>query len=122
MKPQDDNERLAINVSSDRGNVIRVDGELDFYNRGKLMLVIDSFFTQGQSSFVLDLSNVSYIDSSGLSSLVLVKRLVENRKGMMPCVFSNSVKKIISLSGLEKFFKSYPNIKEAKKAFTSTTS
>lgn len=121
MEQQNDDERLIIKVSNDMGSMIRVGGELDFYNRGKLMLVVDSFFAQEQNKFVLDLSNVSYMDSSGLSSLVLIKRLVENRGGIMPCVFGKSVKRIIALSGLENFFQVFNSADGAKKALASST-
>lgn len=110
----DDTERIAVNVTTGDGYTIHVKGEVDFYNRKKLMTVIEAAFSQGYKQFAMDLSNVSFMDSSGLSSLVLTKRLIENRGGIMPCVFSDVVRRIINLSGLDKFFVISEDIDKAR--------
>lgn len=115
----DEKERVTVDVSAETAYTIHVKGELDFYNRSKLMTVIESAFSQGHKQFALDLSNVSFMDSSGLSSLVLTKRLIENRGGIMPCIFSEVVKRIINLSGLDKFFAKFDNLNDAQQALRS---
>lgn len=111
---EDEEARLQIKIGKDDQKVIKLDGELDYYNRNKLIAIIESLFAQGSIMFILDLSGITFIDSSGLSSLVLTKRLVENKGGIMPCLFSQKVKKILTLSGLEKFFLSVDTLEEAK--------
>lgn len=120
-KKIESSERISVKVTTGLAYTIHVEGELDFYNRSKLMSVIDSAFAKGQKQFVMDLKSVSFMDSSGLSTLVLTKRLIENRGGIMPCLLSEVVKRIVNLSGLEKFFAIYDTADDAQRALNLHT-
>lgn len=84
--------------------VVTGSGELDYHSRNRLMTVVDGLFAQRKYDFVLDLSNITFIDSSGLSYLVIMHRISENNKGTIPCVFSDSVKRVLSITNLDKLF------------------
>jgi anti-sigma B factor antagonist len=60
------------------------------------------FNTEGQRNIVLDLSNVKYVDSSGLSSLLVGHRLCKNADGVFILTgLNDAVNKLIILSQLE---------------------
>lgn len=60
------------------------------------------FNTEGQRNIVLDLSNVKYVDSSGLSSLLVGHRLCKNAEGVFILTGLNeAVTKLITISQLE---------------------
>lgn len=60
------------------------------------------FNTEGQRNIVLDLSNVKYVDSSGLSSLLVGHRLCKNAEGVFILTgLNDSVIKLIAISQLE---------------------
>lgn len=84
--------------------VVTGSGELDFYSRNRLMTVVDGLFAQKKYDFVLDLSNITFIDSSGLSYLVIMHRISENNKGTIPCIFSDNVKRVLSITSLDRLF------------------
>ncbi len=60
------------------------------------------FNTEGQRNIVLDLSNVKYVDSSGLSSLLVGHRLCKNADGVFILTgLNDAVIKLIAISQLE---------------------
>ncbi len=60
------------------------------------------FNTEGQRNIVLDLSNVKYVDSSGLSSLLVGHRLCKNAEGVFILTgLNDAVIKLIAISQLE---------------------
>lgn len=60
------------------------------------------FNTEGQRNIVLDLSGVKYVDSSGLSSLLVGHRLCKNADGVFILTGLNAaVSKLMAISQLE---------------------
>ena len=58
--------------------------------------------TEGYHNIVIDLKDVQYCDSSGLSSLLVAHRLCANSGGMMVLTgLSAAVKKLINISQLD---------------------
>jgi anti-anti-sigma factor len=56
----------------------------------------------GNNNFILDLSNVKYCDSSGLSAILVGNRLAKENKGKLIIFGLNTaVEKIISISQLD---------------------
>jgi anti-anti-sigma factor len=68
----------------------------------------------GVRNIILDLSSTRYIDSSGLSAILVANRLCRDAHGS--CVITglqDSVKKLITLSQLETVLKITPTVNEA---------
>jgi len=69
---------------------------------------------EGTVNIILDLSEVSFIDSSGLSSILVGNRLCENEEGLFILTApSDHVMKLIKISQLEKILTIHPSIEEA---------
>jgi len=72
------------------------------------------FKTTAGSEIKLDLSKTKYIDSSGLSALLVGQRLCRDTNGtFVICGLQETVKKLISISQLDAVFKITPTLNEA---------
>lgn len=85
--------------------VVEVSGEVDVYTAGELRDSIDGEITVGHVRLVLDLTHVSFIDSTGLGVLVGRLKLVRDRAGILHLVCRGErVLKIMQITGLDKVF------------------
>ena len=67
-----------------------------------------------QRNIIVDLSSTKYIDSSGLSALLVGQRLCRDSNGtFVVCGLQETVKKLISISQLDSVFKITPTLNEA---------
>ncbi|MBD3749367.1 MAG: STAS domain-containing protein [Sphingobacteriales bacterium] len=70
--------------------------------------------TEGQRNIVLDMSNVKYADSSGLSSLLVGHRLCKNAEGLFILTGINeAVSRLITISQLDNVITIVPKVEEA---------
>lgn len=68
----------------------------------------------GQRNIVLDLNSTRYIDSSGLSAILVANRLCRDSNGTFVLTgLQEAVKKLITISQLETVLKITPTINEA---------
>jgi anti-sigma B factor antagonist len=98
----------------DGRTVVQVVGEIDVYTAPQLRERLDAEIDAGRYDLVVDLSGVSFMDSTGLG--VLVGRLKQNRlnDGSMRLVCSHDrVLKVFVITGLDKVFAIYPTVGEA---------
>jgi len=67
-----------------------------------------------QRNIIVDLTASKYIDSSGLSALLVGQRLCRDANGtFVVCGLQETVKKLISISQLDSVFKITPTLNEA---------
>lgn len=67
-----------------------------------------------QRNIIVDLSATKYIDSSGLSALLVGQRLCRDANGtFVVCGLQETVKKLIAISQLDSVFKITPTLNEA---------
>jgi anti-sigma B factor antagonist len=70
--------------------------------------------TEGQRNIVMDLSQIKFADSSGLSSLLVGHRLCKNASGVFILVgLNDSVARLISISQLDSVLTIVPTSEEA---------
>src|ERR1700759_1219530 len=70
--------------------------------------------TEGQRNIILDLSQVKFADSSGLSSLLVGHRLCKNSGGVFILSnLSDSVSRLITISQLDSVLTIVPTAEEA---------
>jgi anti-sigma B factor antagonist len=80
----------------------------------KLKAELILFNTEGQRNIILDLSDVKYVDSSGLSSLLVGYRLCKGSEGVFILTGLNAaITKLIELSQLETIITIVPKVEEA---------
>ena len=70
--------------------------------------------TEGHSNIVFDLSETKYIDSSGLSSILVANRLCDNLNGKLVLAGVNEhVMKLFKISQLDSVISMMPTVDEA---------
>jgi len=69
---------------------------------------------EGITNLILDLSNVKYTDSSGLSSILIANRLCNSSSGLLILTgLQDHVMKLITISKLESVLNILPTVEEA---------
>jgi anti-sigma B factor antagonist len=64
-------------------NVVEVSGELTWDSAARFTETVDRAFADGQRDFVVDLSRVETIDSTGLEALTALQRRCDEQLGMV---------------------------------------
>lgn len=106
---------LDISTSRARGRaVVHVGGEVDVYTAPALRERLDDEIERGQHDIVVDLSDVTFMDSTGLGVLVGRLKQVRLHDGSMRLVCSHDrVLKVFTITGLDKVFDIYPTLEDA---------
>jgi anti-sigma B factor antagonist len=85
--------------------VVSVRGELDLYGADALRLELDSVWQQGASRIVVDLSEVTFVDSTALGVLVLAAKRMRSRKGTLTLVLDDPrTLRVFEVTGLNRVF------------------
>lgn len=88
--------------------------KIDAIKTPQLKTDLTSFHAEGTKSFILDFSAVKYIDSSGLSAILLANRLCESSGGMLVlCGVCEAIMKLITITQLQKVISILPTKEEA---------
>ena len=94
--------------------VLDVAGEVDLSTAPALRARIDDVVASGGRRLVVDLADVSFMDSSGLSVLVSGFKGMREAGGGMAVVCPNAaIAKIFSITGLDRVFPVHPSLREA---------
>lgn len=106
---------FKVEASGGEGGLraVEVQGEIDVYTSPKLREKIMELFDEGVSTFAVNLTNVSYIDSTGLGVLIGALRRAREKDGQVYLVFSSPrIKRIFEITGLDKNFTIYSKTEE----------
>jgi len=94
--------------------VVQVVGESDVYTAPQLRERLDQEIEAGHYDLVVDLSGVSFMDSTGLGVLVGRLKQIRLNDGSMKLVCAHDrVLKVFVITGLDKVFAIYPTVGEA---------
>jgi len=86
-------------------SIMKLHGEIDLYNVDELKNEFNSLMAKKIYNIGIDLSDVAYIDSSGLGAFLSVIKEIRNNDGKMLLFnLSESVRKILNLTRLTSFF------------------
>ena len=94
--------------------IIDVNGEMDLYNSYKLKELVTKMLEKNVKSFIINLEQVDYIDSSGIGALIYICSTL--KKMNLKLAISNvhgSVKKVIELAKLTGYFPIANSLEEA---------
>ena len=98
----------------DGRTVVQVVGEIDVYTAPQLRERLDHEIEAGRHDLVVDLSGVSFMDSTGLGVLVGRLKQIRLNDGSMRLVCAHDrVLKVFVITGLDKVFAIYPTVGEA---------
>lgn len=113
---------MEISEKTEKGVlVLAVKGEIDLHVSPSLRTVLKSKVQAKTPSLLLNLGEVSYIDSSGLATLIEYyqgARTFQGKFGL--CSLNLSVRSSIELVRLTEVFSIFPNESEALKALATS--
>jgi anti-sigma B factor antagonist len=85
--------------------LIVVEGELDLSSSAELRRRVEAALKEGRNSVVLDLTEVTHMDSTGLASLIAAHQLTSQRRGRLALVItSEAVRRTVEVRGLDRLF------------------
>jgi anti-anti-sigma factor len=85
--------------------LIVVEGELDLSSSAELRRRVEEALKEGRNSVVIDLSEVTHTDSTGLAALIAAHQLISQRRGRLALVItSEAVRRTVEVRGLDRLF------------------
>ena len=72
-------------------------------------------FQAGNTTIILDLSDVDFIDSSGLGALVASRKSIGDKGEILLCEVKDRVQSLFTVTRMNKVFKIFPTKEEALK-------
>ena len=103
--------------SADGWAVLAVGGEVDVATAPRLREKLIELVNDGQHRIVVDLTDVEFLDSTGLGVLVGALKRVRTHDGDLALVCTESrVLKVFEITGLTKVFAMYGSVDEAVSA------
>lgn len=115
MTGEQNNQDLEINVSArGKARVVALRGEVDLRSSPELRQALLELLEQRVAHIVVDLTGVGYMDSSGVGTLVELKRKSERMRGKVTLVGPQPrVQSVFEITQLDKFFHIVPTLAEA---------
>ncbi len=97
--------------------LVRADGRLDQSQTSSLEATLNQLLDNGRQNLIVDLSQVSYINSGGLRSLVSAWRRARQQEGdVMLCGLNDRLQEVFTMVGFDKVFQIYPTVATAQRA------
>jgi anti-anti-sigma factor len=95
---------------SPKTKIIQVSGILDGVQGSQIRDEITTAITDGSKTVLVDLEQVSFIDSSGLGALVAALKAVRSSGAeLYLCSVANQVQMLFELTSMNQVFKILPN-------------
>jgi anti-sigma B factor antagonist len=97
--------------------ILDVKGEIDLYSSSTLREKIIQLVDEGRTRLIVNLTEVGFMDSSGLGVLVgALKRLTERGGKLVLACPEGSPLKVLTITGLDKVFPIHASVDEALRA------
>ena len=93
--------------------VFHFTGQLDAYSEKQFKTYVEDVLNANRSSVVIELSNIDFLDSSGLGALVQIAKQCKESKRSFILVGNARVTQTIKLVRLEDFLHLVPDLKTA---------
>lgn len=100
--------------------VVEPTGILDGIQGNQLRREVNDIIETGADIVLIDLKNVNFMDSSGLSSLVSAQRIVRSAKGKLYlCSINDQVKMVFELTRMDRVFEIFTSRNEFNSVIVS---
>ena len=100
--------------SQSRTNVLPLKGEIDLHVSPSVTTSLNEMIVKKPERLVVDLSEVSYIDSAGLAALIEAMQKVEDYGGKFALAgLQETVRSIFEISRLDQVFQIFPDANAA---------
>jgi len=109
-----DEFRAAVASLTRELALVSVSGELDSYTAASLKARIDEAGTVGADTVLVDLSEISFIDSAALAVLVRETKRLEGRGHSLVLVTNDPrTRRIVEVTGLNRVLRTYATLQDA---------
>jgi anti-sigma B factor antagonist len=103
----------SIGVSN-RPDVLSLEGEIDLHVSPRVAISLRQMTAKKPKQLLVDLSRVTYLDSSGLAVLIEAMQNVEEYGGTFAIVgVQAAVRTIFDIARLDQVFRIFPNVEAA---------
>jgi anti-sigma B factor antagonist len=100
----------------DRSEVLPLKGEIDLHVSPSVTASLNAMVEKKPRRLVVDLSDVTYIDSAGLAALIEAMQKVEGYGGkFLLAGLQETVRSIFEISRLDQVFQIFPNVDAARR-------
>ncbi len=97
--------------------VLKVSGRIDSSTAGAFDEEVMGLIEGGKKNLVLDFSEVDFLSSAGLRTLVTARKAVQGGGAVRLAAISNRVKDTLEIAGLDVLFEIHPDRESAVGAF-----
>ena len=102
-------------TADDHGRVVELTGEVDLSTSPKLRNRLQELIENYSGRLIIDLGGVAYMDSSGVGTLVELKRKLERKGGSVVLARPQPrVRSVFEITQLDKFFTITDSIDQAR--------
>jgi anti-sigma B factor antagonist len=100
--------------TTERPNVLPLEGEIDLHVSPHIAASLAAMIDEKPQQLVVDLTKVSYIDSSGLAVLIEGMQNVESYGGKFALAgLQENVRPIFEIARLDQVFRIFPDVDSA---------
>lgn len=109
---------LKINTTeNDFATIVEINGEVDLYSSPEVRKVLLQLVNDETAVIIVNLNNVTYIDSSGVATLVEALQEMGSYSGKLKLTnLGDSVRHVFELSSLDKVFEIHHSPEDAMKS------
>jgi anti-sigma B factor antagonist len=93
--------------------VVRLFGELDLYNAPLVRKALLASVADNPERLVVDLSEVSFMDSTALGVLVEARASLQNRRALLLAGPGAEARRVLEVSGLDRHFRVHESVEQA---------
>jgi anti-sigma B factor antagonist len=104
---------VAAVERSDEGLVVSLAGELDLYNADDVRATLLECCAEAPLRLVVDLGDVSFIDSTALGVLIEARSRLANRRAFMLAAAGLETRRALEISGLDRHFVVHDSVADA---------
>ena len=112
-----------MNITTTKKNdiiIIDLEGELDLFSAPLFMKEVKKAMEQGSIHFIVQLAKTTYVDSSGLGSLIQARKEAKSKDGDVAiCCISPETQHIFELSKMNVFFNVFDTEKQTIEHFNN---
>jgi anti-sigma B factor antagonist len=103
-------------------SLVEVRGEIDVFSAPGLKDALTALIDSGAPAVIIDLSQVAFLDSTGLGALVAARSEATDKGGRLPIVCDlERILKLFRITGLESHFEIHPSVDAAVQALDSAS-
>lgn len=101
----------------DKAMVVTVDGRMDAMTASEFENAFAGFIDQGDRTFVIDFTDLDYISSAGLRSILAAAKKLKGMDGRLSLAcLKEAVKEVFDISGFSAIIPIYDSVKTALEA------